>query len=784
MNKLSTKNHYKLYKSGKQWITALVIATTLGITAVTTTAHAKDNPATTNEQSELVKSVPTKTDDVSKPNNLVYQTENSTDQSSMTKKDVKNEEQSAKVTTTFDNDQQLHKLFTSDTDINTVKQLLGPATIFHIFSDQTEISADTNGNIATKALLNGPEFGTRGESQNHTTRDVYYIGSIAQIGANAFRTGNNYVVLGDDSNVKFNGDQVFINGNRLDHLKKADVHVIKGYLDIDNELDSLRNTSGILASLPNDSKVIVDFGDMNNRFIDISQVDQGTDNLVIINIDASLLEQSQPITIKGLSSNRDGAAVILNVRGAKETINWQTQTKLVYDDGTQVGPGESHNKPNHVLWNFGNATQYININSGYLMGSVLAPNSEITANVNADGNLIGKKVNIKGGESHRWDFWAPEFVTPVFPHGNNDFVYSPHNGQSTTPKHKIPKHKIPTQGKSTTPGKATTPIKPTTPGKATTPIKPTTPGKATTPGKPTTPGKATTPGKPTTPGKATTPGKPTTPGKATTPVKPTTPGKATTPVKPTTPGKATTPVKPTTPGKATTPVKPTTPGKATTPVQPTDPSKPTSPVQPSTPVVSTTPKTSIPVVPTTPKTSTPKVPTPQPSNPTVTTPKTSTPAVPTPQPSNPTVTTPKTSTPAVPTPQPSNPTVTTPKTSTPKVPTPQPSNPTVTTPKTSTPAVPTPQPSNPAVPTPPTTPVDPTTPDMPNTNTPKTPIVPSVLENKEQRKVNLTPGTSAVFETSNSGLPKTGSVQSKLSQITGLLLLAILATFGLYKKRV
>ena len=612
MNRLSTKNHYKLYKSGKQWITALVIATTLGITAVTTTAHAEDNPDTTSEQSELVKSVSTKTDDGSKPNNLVNQTENSkqekaADQSSMTKKlgqDVKNEEQPAKVTTTFDNDQQLHKLFTSDTDINTVKQLLGPATIFHIFSDQTEISADTNGNIVTKILLNGPEFGTRGESQNHTTRDVYYIGSIDQIGANAFRTGNNYVVLGDDSNVKFNGDQVFINGNRLDHLKKADVHVVKGYLNIDNELNSLRNTSGILASLPNDSKVIVDFGDMNNRIIDVSHA---TDNLIIINIDASSLEQPQPITIKGLSSNRDGAAVILNVCGAKETINWQTQTKLVYDDGTQVGPGESHNKPNHVLWNFGNATQFININSGYLMGSVLAPNSEITANVNADGNLIGKKVNIKGGESHRWDFWAPEFVVPVFPHGNNDFVYLPHNGQSTTP------------------GKATTPVKPTTPKKATTPVQPTDPSKPTSPVQPSTP------------------------------------------VVPT--------PQPSNP-KVTTPVKPTTPEKATTPVQPTDPSKPTSPVQPSTPVV------------------------------------------------------------------------------------------------------PTLQPSNPAVPTPPTTPVDPTTPDMPNTNTPKIPIVPSVPENKEQRKVNLTPGTSAVFETSNSGLPKTGSVQSKLSQITGLLLLAILATFG------
>ena len=74
MNRLSTKNHYKLYKSGKQWITALVIATTLGITAVTTTAHAEDNPDTTSEQSELVKSVSTKTDDGSKPNNLVNQT--------------------------------------------------------------------------------------------------------------------------------------------------------------------------------------------------------------------------------------------------------------------------------------------------------------------------------------------------------------------------------------------------------------------------------------------------------------------------------------------------------------------------------------------------------------------------------------------------------------------------------------------------------------------------------------------------------------------------------------
>lgn len=50
------------------------------------------------------------------------------------------------------------------------------------------------------------------------------------------------------------------------------------------------------------------------------------------------------------------------------------------------------------------------------MGSILAPNATITANVNVDGNIIANIVNIKGGESHKWDIHpVEEFVQPTDP---------------------------------------------------------------------------------------------------------------------------------------------------------------------------------------------------------------------------------------------------------------------------------------------------------------------------------------------------------------------------------
>lgn len=464
MNILQGRNHYKLYKSGKLWVAALIVAT--GLMTVPVVAHADENgtaPVTAQaDQQRVATNVNEAMTTVN--NNQVHTT--STVASGQVKADGHQEK------TIFDNDQDLHKQLSDGMNLD--HQVLRKATIFHIFSKNTGLYADTNGNFATDKLIDNPDFGSRNSTYSHTQKDVYYIGNAEKIAPNGFRTDNNYVILGNDSNVKFKEDGVYVNGTRLDHLKKSDVKIAKGYLDIDNELKSLAEMADYLACQSESDGIKRNFSDMNKQVIDVSGV---IDNLIIINIDDNLLQKPQPITIKGLSSKTGGPAVILNVKGDQD-IDWQTQIKLVYDDGTQLSAGESHSKPNHVLWNFGTAKRTVNIHSGYLMGSVLVPNGTIDVNVNADGNLIAHDVNIRGGESHRWDLWAPEKpTTPETPD-------QPENPDT------------PGQSDKTKPSK---PEQPTKPDEPETPDHPENPYNPQTPDKPTTPDQPDTPENPTVP---------------------------------------------------------------------------------------------------------------------------------------------------------------------------------------------------------------------------------------------------------------------------------------------
>lgn len=322
--------------------------------------------------------------------------------------------------TTLENDQALREKFTGISDDQLSQHPLGKASIFHIFSNEVKIGADVNGNIATKKLVNGPEFGTRSDSHNFTSGDVYYIEHIDTIGANAFRTGNNYVVFGDDSNVEVKGNQVYVNGTRLDHLNASDYHSVKNYIDFEKEFSKLQHRATELANRESSTDVKADFKtDMNNRYIDVS----GTaGSIIVVNVPVEYLEAPQPITIKGLSSDDAGPLVVLNVTSDKDTINFNTQVKLNYNDGNTVSPSEGHNEPNHVLWNFGNSVNEVNVNSGYLLGSVLAPNATFNAGVNVDGNIVANVVNINGGESHRWDLHAPNYFAEVVPKDDGDKV--------------------------------------------------------------------------------------------------------------------------------------------------------------------------------------------------------------------------------------------------------------------------------------------------------------------------------------------------------------------------
>lgn len=242
----------------------------------------------------------------------------------------------------------------------------------------------------------------------------------------------NHVIFGKDVNVEIINGQVYVNGNHMVNLKPGEIFkdgAGTNYIDFPALFQRLLNAAGFYASQEESAGVIKDFSDMNDRFIDVSNA-VPKDNVIYVNIPFEYLNAPQPIKIYGLSSKVNGPTVVINVIGmpAGSEVSIHTQVKLYYDDekNNHVNPGESHAHPNHILWNFGDSAAHIVIQSGHFMGSILAPNATITANVNVDGNIIANIVNIKGGESHKWDIHpVEEFVQPTDPQPTDLVIIPP-----------------------------------------------------------------------------------------------------------------------------------------------------------------------------------------------------------------------------------------------------------------------------------------------------------------------------------------------------------------------
>ena len=315
---------------------------------------------------------------------------------------------SVQPATSISDDTYLKNLGIDINDLNT-NSVLKLASLFHIFANQASLSADTNGNLAVKILNGSNDFGTRGDSYNLTSGDIYYIQQLAKhLQSNAFRNKTfNHVVLGKDVNVSIENNKVLINGITMDNLKPEDVYQDtngRTYIDFSDVFQQLVKASTSYASTPQSKGVISNYDDMNNRYVDVSKVATGT-QIIYVNVPFKYLSAPQLITIKGISQEENGPTIVINVTDIPNgDQNISTQVQLDYDDGTNSLPNsEGHSEPNHVLWNLGTGEQVFNFSSGRFMGSVLAPNATINAGVNIDGNIVANIVNITGGESHRWD---------------------------------------------------------------------------------------------------------------------------------------------------------------------------------------------------------------------------------------------------------------------------------------------------------------------------------------------------------------------------------------------
>ncbi|WP_318552300.1 collagen-binding domain-containing protein, partial [Leuconostoc inhae] len=298
---------------------------------------------------------------------------------------------------------------------------LGIAALFSVFSKTAKLGADVNGNIAVQNLIDpNRDFGTRENNYNLTKGDLSYIQNIFNdqtLNDRAFRADNSVAILGEFIKIIKNAaNQIEINNGRVSTLNDdntfQDVTGNK-YIDFDKYFATLYDKSTLYSATAQSEGVITNFSDMNNQLVDVSNADQ-TQQFIYVDIDYSKLSGPQPITIKGLSNDLGGQTVIFNVKNLpKSDISVQTQINYKYVNGISVGSnGEDHIQPNHIVWNFGTTDANININSGRLLGSVLAPKATINVGVNIDGNIVGANVNITGGETHRWDVQTPSSEVP------------------------------------------------------------------------------------------------------------------------------------------------------------------------------------------------------------------------------------------------------------------------------------------------------------------------------------------------------------------------------------
>ncbi|MGN5467096.1 collagen-binding domain-containing protein [Lactiplantibacillus plantarum] len=348
-------------------------------------------------------------------------------------------------------------------DYPDLHNMLGVSSQFHIFAREAELHAHTNGNVAVQNLVGNVNFGTN-IIEELLDKDISYIQNISNIAGSSFvsagETRSNKVIFGENIEIDVsNPNRPMVNGVYIDHLLASEVYQDKDgnvYIDFGKEFAKLEKLSASLSEASANATYTSDsFEDMNQRVIDVTDMQPDADGHIVINLSADVLNTSTPLTIKGLSADADGNTVIINVDTAGAT-NYQvnSQIKIIYDDGTERNNKETEDfGDNHLLWNFYDSTASDKLATGVIsvdrpfQGSILAPAAEIDANQNIDGNIIANKVNVKA-ETHRWDLQdnvdnendpepVPDYEKPVHPSIDAEL---PDGGEGEEPEYDKPVH--------------------------------------------------------------------------------------------------------------------------------------------------------------------------------------------------------------------------------------------------------------------------------------------------------------------------------------------------------
>ena len=208
--------------------------------------------------------------------------------------------------------------------------LLGEAQYFHIFANHATLNTHTNGNLAVGELNGNVNFGTSIQDGSLAT-EINYIQKVNTIANSSFVSGTdsrkNKVVFGPSVTVDL-ADQnqqpaVFVNGQRMDHLKTSEVFqdpsVSEPYIDFGKVFSTLQATSERLGAYPLTPGVTKEFTDNNQRVIDTTSAENDTQEVVLTLTD----EKGKPLD--------DGVYELQNKKTHKEV-----DEEITNDDGQVI----------------------------------------------------------------------------------------------------------------------------------------------------------------------------------------------------------------------------------------------------------------------------------------------------------------------------------------------------------------------------------------------------------------------------------------------------------------
>ena len=290
-------------------------------------------------------------------------------------------------------------MFTADETVDLLGGDLGEAANFGLVGfDSVRLNAHTNSNIATEHAYIGAAFGNHANGVDEP--EVSYMDKV---------DGNINVNLPADSKIVFgqsniigqtdNGNSWTVNGNKLEmqtsgSLPKSE-RVLKDsktvkYLDLKSMEKSMTSLSAKW-SKASESNATHDFSDMNKRHIDANG------DVAHINIDAKELQGNRVTATLGektrlvVNVDAEGADNITLPQLDVDGINHAEYAKWT-DKGVIYNLTDSKAKDGQYHGNVGTA--------GASSSVILAPEANVDASQNVEGQIIAKNVTI-GGEFHR-----------------------------------------------------------------------------------------------------------------------------------------------------------------------------------------------------------------------------------------------------------------------------------------------------------------------------------------------------------------------------------------------